>query len=245
MELYPAIDVLDGGVVRIARGRSREVSVYHPDPVAVARHWVDQGARALHVVDLNRALGEGEPNLKPLEAICAAVRVPVQAGGGVRSEQAVRETLAAGAVRVTLGGAVIADRDMVGRLAAEFGDRVAVAIDVLGREVRVAGWQAASGFTPSEVADAMVAVGVRSLVYTDIARDGTLSGLELGEVRQLMDAYPLEVRWWLGGGVATLEDLRRARAELPERLAGIVVGKALYDRRFTVREAQAALAGAA
>jgi phosphoribosylformimino-5-aminoimidazole carboxamide ribotide isomerase len=235
--LYPAIDILDGRAVRLVQGRFEDPTVYGDDPLATAHAWVSRGARALHVVDLDGAR-EGEPvNLRHVEAISETVHVPVQVGGGLRSPEAVARTLAAGAERVVVGTAAHRDPAFLASILDAHGEAVAVAVDVREGRVSAAGWTEQEAETPRDALARLSAAGVRTVVYTDVDRDGMLSGPDVDGVAQVLEAWPGRLVY--SGGIGALSHLE-ALARLP--LDGVIVGKALYEERFTVVEAQAALA---
>jgi len=236
--LLPAIDIRGGHAVRLRQGDFAQETVYDERPVDAARRWVEQGARYLHVVDLDGARA-GEPqNLRHVEEI-AALGVPVQAGGGLRSIPSVRAAFRAGATRVVLGTAAYVDLDFLDDAVAAWGDRVLVSVDVRGGRVASAGWTEQTQMPAASVIDRMQSRGVRSFVYSDIERDGMLAGPDLDEVRRI--AGVVRGRFYYSGGVGGLDDLR-ALAELRQvNLAGVIVGKALYEGRFGVAEAHEAL----
>jgi phosphoribosylformimino-5-aminoimidazole carboxamide ribotide isomerase len=238
--LYPAIDILDGLAVRLVQGRFEEPTVYAKDPIATAHAWVAAGARALHVVDLDGAR-EGEPvNLRHVEAIAETVGVPVQVGGGLRDPEAVARTLAAGVDRVVVGTAAHRDPAFLASILAAHGEAVAVAVDVREGRVSAAGWTEATSETPRDALARLSAEGVRTVVYTDVDRDGMLSGPDVEGLADVLEAW--SGRLVYSGGVGALGHLS-ALAELP--LDGVIVGKALYEERFTIVEAQEALAAGA
>jgi phosphoribosylformimino-5-aminoimidazole carboxamide ribotide isomerase len=243
-ELYPAIDLRGGRCVRLYQGDYGRETVYGDDPVTQARAFAAAGAPWLHVVDLDAAR-TGEPvNRDVVAAITAAVDVPVQAGGGVRDDAAADVLLGAGVRRVVVGTAALDDRGWVRRLAARHPGRVAVGLDARDRDVAVRGWVEGSGHDLVEVARGFDDAGVAALVVTEIGRDGTLEGPDLGQLAAVLDATGLDVV--ASGGVGTLDDLR-ALAALDvggRRLAGAIVGRALYEGAFPVSEAVEVAAGA-
>ncbi len=244
MNLYPAIDILDGNAVRLTKGAFDAKKVYDADPVSAGRQWVDEGARHLHVVDLDGAR-EGAPrNLHHLREIVQRLGVPVQYGGGLRTTQAVREALAAGAARVILGTAAFTDPELLGGALAEHGrDRVLVSVDVRGGRVATAGWTETTALEAVAVIERLRRQGVDELVYTDVDRDGMLQGPDVSEVARVAAAAPGRIVY--SGGIGRLEDLQALAALAGEsRLAGVIVGKALYERRFTVAQALEVLDGA-
>ena len=241
MELYPAIDLRAGRCVRLVQGDYARETVYGDDPVAVAEGFVAAGAAWVHVVDLDAAR-TGEPaNRDVVAAIAAAVSVPVQTGGGVRDEASAEALLGAGVARVVVGTAASERPDLVRRLAARHPGRVAVGLDHRGGEVRVRGWTEGSGTTVADALARFADAGAAAFVVTDVGRDGTLGGPDLEGLARVLAATDVDVV--ASGGVATLDDLR-ALADLrsgDRRLAGAIVGKALYEGRFTVEEAVGAL----
>ena len=245
MRLYPAIDILEGSAVRLVRGDFAARTVYEPDPLAAAMAWVTAGAEVLHLVDLDGAR-QGEPvNIEQLRRIAAESGVPVQYGGGLRSAAAVEAALAAGAWRVILGTAAFTDPAMLSEVitACDPG-QVAVAVDVRGGMVATHGWLQSTRTRARDAFAGLREIGVRDFVFTNIDHDGMLDG-----------ANREEVIWVAGevgggslifsGGIGTLEDLERLaalRAELAlEGLEGVIVGTALYEGRFTIPQARAAL----
>jgi phosphoribosylformimino-5-aminoimidazole carboxamide ribotide isomerase len=237
--LYPAIDILGGQAVRLAKGDFSEQTVYDDDPLRAARRWVDDGARFLHVVDLDGARAGQPVNLEHLERIASALDVPVQYGGGLRTLPAVRDALRAGAERTILGTAAYTDVDFLDEVLAAYGDRVLVSVDVRGGHVATAGWTETTQMPATDVIERLQSRGVRRFVYTSVDRDGMLEGPDLDEVRRV--AGTVRGRFLYSGGVGGLDDLRGLTCLRQVNLAGVIVGKALYERRFSVAEGQAAL----
>jgi phosphoribosylformimino-5-aminoimidazole carboxamide ribotide isomerase len=243
-ELYPAIDLRGGRCVRLYQGDYGSETVYADDPVALARAFAAAGAPWLPGVALDAARTGRPVNRAAVAAIAAAVDVPVQAGGGVRDDAAADALLASGVRRVVVGTAALDDPGWVRRLAARHPGRVAVGLDARGRDVAVRGWVEGSGEDLIDVARGFDDAGVAALVVTEIGRDGTLEGPDLGQLAAVLDATGLAVV--ASGGVGTLDDLR-ALAALDvggRRLAGAIVGRALYEGAFPVSEAVEATAGA-
>jgi len=243
MILYPAIDILDGHAVRLVQGRFEDATTYNDEPVAAARTWVDQGARFLHVVDLDGAKA-GEPrSLEHLRAIVSAAGVPVQYGGGLRTVDAVRDALRAGAERAIVGTAAFRDVDFLDECLATFGSRIVVSVDARGGHVATSGWTQTTELPAEDAIRRLGDRGVRSFVYTSVDRDGGLQGPDLDEVRRV--AVAVRGRFLYSGGIGDLDHLEDLRALRQVNLAGVIAGKALYERRFTLAEGQAALDGAA
>lgn len=236
MDLYPAIDIRHGRVVRLSQGEATRQTVYGDDPVVVAERFAEQGAGWIHVVDLDRAFGDGE-NLALVRRIVARAggRTRVQLGGGLRSVDAVREGLAQGVTRIVLGTAAALDPAVVSAsVAAEGAERIVVGIDARDGRVAIRGWTETSALTADALARRVAGEGVRTVVYTDVARDGMLAGADVEGARRLGQAG-LDVV--ASGGIASLADLR---AIADAGLAGAIVGRALYEGRFTLSDALAA-----
>ncbi|MFO7591752.1 MAG: 1-(5-phosphoribosyl)-5-[(5-phosphoribosylamino)methylideneamino]imidazole-4-carboxamide isomerase [Acidimicrobiia bacterium] len=241
MQVYPAIDVRAGRAVRLEQGDFARERVYDDDPIAVARAFAAAGTEWIHVVDLDAAR-TGEPaNLAVVEAIAAAVPCSIQVGGGVRSVEAAGALLRCGAARVVVGTAAVEDPELVDALCSFHPGAIAVGLDARGREVAVRGWTEGSGHDLLDLAARFAGFGVAALVVTEIARDGMLVGPDLDQLRAVLEATTVPVI--ASGGVGSLADLR-ALADLAigdRRLAGVIVGKAIYEQRFTLGEALAAL----
>jgi phosphoribosylformimino-5-aminoimidazole carboxamide ribotide isomerase len=239
MILLPAIDILDGKAVRLAQGSFEERTEYDADPLEAARRWAAEGARALHVVDLDGARS-GEPvNLAHVRRIASEVGVPVQVGGGLRRIESVRAAIDAGAARVILGTAAYEDVDLLDAAVAEYQDRVVVSIDARQGKLAGAGWTEQTDIPIESVIEGMTLRGVRRFVYSSIERDGMLAGPDLEGARRVAEA--VRGSYIYSGGVSSPEDLRELARLRQVNLAGVIVGKALYERRFTIAEAQAAL----
>jgi phosphoribosyl isomerase A len=237
LTLYPAIDIQDGRAVRLVQGREDSATVYDEDPVAAAQRWAEQGAEWLHVVDLDAAF-HGEPRNRHLIAdIIEATGVPVQASGGIRSLADLDASIGYGASRVVIGTMALEDPALVAEAVARHGDKVAVGLDADGTTLRARGWTRSSGDL-FEALSRFSEMGIARVVFTDIARDGMLSGPNLDRLRQVAEVTTAHVT--ASGGVSSLDDLR-ALATAHERVDGAVVGKALYADRFTLAEALRAI----
>jgi phosphoribosylformimino-5-aminoimidazole carboxamide ribotide isomerase len=240
MELFPAIDLRAGRCVRLWQGDFDKETVYGTDPVAVAERFSTAGARWLHVVDLDAARGEGS-NLDTVLAIARAVPARVQTGGGVRDDA----LLVAGVDRVVLGSLAVANRSYAAELIATYPDRVAVGLDHRDGEVRVRGWEERGDAKLLDAVRWPELTGAAAFIITDISRDGTLAGPDLENLAAALDATAVDVI--ASGGIGSLADIE-ALSSLEaggRRLAGVIVGKALYEGRFTVEEAMAACAACA
>ena len=239
MILYPAIDIQGGRAVRLRQGRFEDETVYRDDPAEAARDWVAAGALQLHVVDLDGAR-EGEPrSIDHLARITEATGVPVQYGGGLRSIDAVRAAMDAGAARVILGTAAFRDVDLLDAAIQLYGSRVMVSVDVRGGNVATSGWTETSALPAPDAIVALQDRGVRSFVYTDADRDGMLDGPDLEDVRRISSV--VRGRWIYSGGIGTTEHLRSLAKLRLVNLAGAISGKALYEGAFTIPEGMAAL----
>ena len=241
MIVYPAIDIRGGKAVRLTRGDFDAETVYHDDPADAARSWVEAGARFLHVVDLDGAKAGAPAAIGHLRRIVAGTGVPVQYGGGLRTVEAVRDALRAGAERVIVGTAALRDVDFLDEIVAAYGPRVVVSVDVRGGKIATAGWTEVTDMPAVHAIERLRDRGVASFVYTDADRDGALDGPSLEDVATI--ARAVRGHFLYAGGVGALDHLRALRDLRQVNLAGVIVGKALYERRFTIAEAQAALDG--
>ena len=241
MILYPAIDILEGRAVRLVEGRFEDATTYHDDPLEAARSWVAAGARFLHVVDLDGARA-GEPrSLDHLRRIVREAGVPVQYGGGLRTTDAVAEALRAGAERAIVGTAAFRDIDFLDDVVAAHGGRIVVSVDVRDGMIATSGWTHTTDLPAPDGIRRLTARGVRSFIYTDVTRDGKLSGPDIAGVERVAEA--VRGRFIYSGGIGSLDDLRALAMLRRVNLAGVIAGKALYEKRFTLAEGQAALHG--
>lgn len=240
MILVPAIDIMDGRAVRLTRGAFDERTVYDADPAEAAARWEAGGAKALHVVDLDGARGGAPANLEVISAIARRVQVPFQVGGGVRSSEAMQQMVEAGASRVVLGTAALNDVDLLDAAVDTLRDRLVVSLDVRDRRLATRGWTEELDIPLEAVIQRLGDRGVRRFVYSSVDRDGTLTGPDLEAARLVAES--VRGSFYYSGGVSTLDDLRALARLRQVNLAGVIVGKALYERRFSVQEAQEALA---
>ncbi len=230
MLLLPAIDLMGGEVVRLKRGLATEKTVYSNDPVAFAKKWEDAGADWLHIVDLDAAFGGVPRNLEYVQKICEAVNIPCELGGGMRSADNVSAAFAAGVSRVILGTRASESIDYVREMCQEFGgERIAVGIDAKNGLVAVKGWTETTTQKATDLALSAQAVGVGTIIYTDIATDGMLVGPNYAELQVMLDT--LKCNLIASGGVSAVEDLYKL-AEM-KGLYGAIIGKALYDGKIT------------
>ena len=234
--IYPAIDLKNGQVVRLHQGRADATTVYGNDPAAVARRWAEQGAQWLHVVDLDGAFG-GEPrNWNSVRAILGAVTIPVQLGGGLRTRQQIADAIAMGVQRVVVGTKACESPVFISELVKEFGERIAVGIDARDGFVAVKGWVEKTTLAAVEFAGQINRLGVGTIIFTDIATDGTLTGPNFKAVSTVCAAVNCNVI--ASGGVAVAADVQQLRtlASQQANLAGVIIGKALYDGRIDLRD---------
>ncbi|MFZ4395293.1 MAG: 1-(5-phosphoribosyl)-5-[(5-phosphoribosylamino)methylideneamino]imidazole-4-carboxamide isomerase [Kiritimatiellia bacterium] len=239
MIILPAIDLQKGRCVRLRQGRADEATVYSDDPAAMARQWLAQGARALHVVDLDGAFDGTPKHLDVVAQIVAAMgAVPVELGGGLRTDEDVRRALGTGVARVIIGTRALADPDALRRLVQEHGERIAVGIDARDGRVRVNGWVEASSTCATDLARRAADLGVGTIIYTDIATDGMLAGTNVAAMDEMCRTVPCRVI--ASGGVSAPEHVRALLALGHANLYGAIVGKALYDGQTTLAELQQA-----
>jgi phosphoribosylformimino-5-aminoimidazole carboxamide ribotide isomerase len=239
VDLLPAIDIRSGRVVRLSQGEATRQTVYGEDPAQVAEQFIREGARWIHVVDLDRAFGTGD-NSAAVARIAQQVgsRVQLQLGGGFRTRDLVRSGLALGASRVVIGTAAAVDPEFVTLAIEELGSaRLAVGIDARDGRVAVRGWTETSNLLARELARRVVTDGIETLIYTDISRDGMLGGPDLAGAAEIMATGAGVI---LSGGVTTVDDIRGARRA---GLSGVIVGRALYEGRLSLADAIAASAG--
>jgi phosphoribosylformimino-5-aminoimidazole carboxamide ribotide isomerase len=241
--LFPAIDLKDGQCVRLKLGDMAEATVFNESPAAQARSFEDQGFEYLHVVDLNGAFAGESVNGAAVEAILAAVKFPVQLGGGIRTLAHVEGWLNKGLARVILGTVAVRDPALVKEAAKKFPGQVAVGIDARGGKVAVEGWAETSELDVVELAKRFEGAGVAAIIYTDIDRDGILAGINWDATLMLARAVSIPVI--ASGGLASMADIRRMTAPDAQVLEGAISGRALYDGRIDSREALALLKGAA
>ncbi len=233
MQLYPAIDMKGGKCVRLTQGLFDNVKVYSDTPADMAKLWVSQGATFLHIVDLDGALAGHSVNEAAIRRIVESVDVPIQLGGGIRSAEAVRNMLDLGISRCIIGTRAVEQPEFVRELVEEFGaDRIVVGVDAKDGMVAVEGWEKTSSLTAVDLCMQMKAYGVAHIVYTDISRDGTLTGPNTAYTKMLTDQTGLNVI--ASGGMSCMEDLQTL---YDNGIRGAIIGKALYENRISLPEA--------
>jgi phosphoribosylformimino-5-aminoimidazole carboxamide ribotide isomerase len=233
--LFPAIDLKNGEAVRLEQGDMARATIFHREPAEQARTFAAQGFKYLHIVDLDGAFAGRPMNAGAVEGILSAVKIPVQLGGGIRDRATIEAWLGKGVTRVIIGTAAVRDPGLVKEAAKAFPGRVAVGLDARGGNVAVEGWAKTSELAALEIARRFEDAGVAAIVYTDIARDGMLKGLNLDATIALADALSIPVI--ASGGFASLDDVRALLAARAQKLAGAIVGRALYDGRLDAAEA--------
>jgi len=236
MIVIPAIDLRNGRCVRLLQGRKSEVTVYNEDPIAVAKEFAAAGAGMIHVVDLDGAFNEADsPNRAVVKRIVETVDVPVEFGGGIRTLDDVQQLCDAGVARVVLGTLAAETPELVKEFVSRFSSRICVGIDARDGRVMTRGWEAATPVMAVDLARAVVDFGVERIIYTDIARDGMLSGPNIEQTLAVVRAADVYVT--ASGGVSSLDDIKRLRDAEEPRLDSVIVGKALYEGKFKLEEA--------
>ena len=237
MIIYPAIDIRGGRCVRLTEGRFDAETVFADDPAEMALKWAGMGAEFLHLVDLDGALaGEGK-NVPVIERILQSVNIPVQLGGGIRNLETIEKLLALGVTRLILGSAAVKNPQLVEEACKKYPGHIAVGIDAKNGEVAIEGWGKGSGVAATELAKQMAAYGVETIIYTDISRDGMLSGVNVEATAALARACGVPII--ASGGVASLEDIRRVKAVESDGVQGCIIGKAIYTGAVDLKAALA------
>lgn len=234
MILFPAIDIRGGKCVRLTEGRFDQETVFAENPVEMALRWQSEGSEFLHVVDLDGALAGKPMNLDTIKAIVQAVTVPVQVGGGIRSMQTIEQLLSIGVSRVILGSIAVKQPELVAEACQRFGEQIVVGIDARDGIVAVEGWGKSGGVSAVKLASAMAKAGVARIIFTDISRDGTLSGVNLAATANLAEQANIQVI--ASGGVKDIEDIRALQLA-PSGIEGVIVGKALYMGTLSLPQA--------
>jgi phosphoribosylformimino-5-aminoimidazole carboxamide ribotide isomerase len=235
MLIIPAIDLRDGKVVRLFQGKFDRQKVYSADPVKVAKHWAKQGAKLLHIVDLDGASSGALKNIEVVKKIIAQVGIGVEFGGGVRNLGTISQLLSLGVERVILGTRAASDEKFLKQAWKKFGKKIIVSIDAKCGKVLTQGWNCGVAKTSLVFARELKTVGFKQLIYTDISKDGTLAGPNISGIKELLTETQLSVI--ASGGVSSLKDLMKLNKLKKQGLSGVIIGKALYEGRFTLAEA--------
>lgn len=232
MRIYPAIDIKDGQCVRLFKGQFSDVTVYGDSPAQMAKKWESLGGEYIHVVDLDGALKGHGVNADKIKEICNSVNVPVQTGGGIRTMEDIESKFDCGIDRVIIGTKAVADSEFVKRAVEKYGKRIVIGIDAKDGMVAIEGWEKTSDFTAVEFAKKMVALGVGTIVYTDIATDGTLAGPNVAAMAEMANAVDADII--ASGGVGNLDHIKSL---ITTNVEGVIVGKALYTNKVDLAEA--------
>jgi phosphoribosylformimino-5-aminoimidazole carboxamide ribotide isomerase len=239
MILYPAIDIQGGKCVRLRRGDFDEATVFGDDPVARARVWEEEGAQALHVVDLDGAREGRLVNLTIVEEIAENVSIPVQYGGGIRSADTLKVIAGGPVTRVVVGTGAVVDEDFLKLAVATLGDQLVISVDAERGMVTTHGWQERSSVSAPRFAQHLHEHGVHHVLYTDIDRDGMMMGMNLPATREMAEAADIDVI--ASGGISSIEDVKALKDLAVRNISGVIVGRALYEGRFNIAEARAIL----
>lgn len=232
MRIYPAIDIKDGKCVRLFKGQFSDMTVYGDSPAEMAKKWEAQGGEYIHVVDLDGALRGHGVNADIIKNICSSVNVPVQTGGGIRTMEDIEAKLSCGISRVIIGTKAVSDSEFVKRAIDKYGEKIVIGIDAKDGMVAIEGWEKTSNFTAIEFAEKMVSIGVKTIVYTDIATDGTLAGPNVSAMSEMVKAVNADII--ASGGIGSLEHIKSL---MPTGVEGVIVGKALYTEKVNLTEA--------
>ena len=226
MIIFPAIDIRGGKCVRLTEGRFDQETIFADKPLEMAKQWVAQGAQYLHLVDLDGALKGASVNTAVIKEIVDFVDIPVQLGGGIRTIENIEHILSLGITRVILGSVAVKNPELVKEACQKFGDKIVVGIDAKNGEVAVEGWGISGGVKTEDLAKQMAAVGVERIIFTDISRDGTLTGVNVEATAELAKLSGLKII--ASGGVRSLEDIKAVKAVENSGVEGVIVGKAIY-----------------
>jgi len=235
MLIIPAIDIIGGKVVRLERGDFNKETVYSDDPMKIAKNWEEKGAEFLHIVDLDGAREGKIKNVAVITNIMKNIKMPCEVGGGIRDRADVDYFLKNGAARVVLGTKAFEDPDYLRKLIDNFNERIVVSCDFSGNAVVKKGWQEKTTLEPIDAVKQMRTMGVKTIVVTDINVDGTLTGPNMERLKEILGTVNISVI--ASGGISSLEDIRKLKEINSENLAGVIIGKALYEGRIDLKEA--------
>lgn len=236
MILFPAIDIKDNKCVRLTQGKFELMNVYSDDPVDMAKKWESLGAEYLHVVDLDGAKDEGFHNRKSIEKIANSIKIPMQTGGGIRNGERIKNLIEMGVERAIVGTMAIENQELLTHLAAVYKEHLAVSIDAFKGKVATRGWQDVGNIDSIEICKFLESIGIRTLVYTDISKDGMLSGPNFEIYEELSRKTKLDII--ASGGVTSIDDIKRLNTM---NMYGAIIGKALYDNKLDFKEALKAI----
>ncbi len=236
MRIYPAIDIKDGKCVRLLRGNFNDVTVYGDNPAEMAKKWEALGGEYIHVVDLDGALKGHGVNAEAIKEICNSVSVPVQTGGGIRTMEDIEAKLKCGISRVIIGTKAVSDAAFVKNAVEKYGDKIVIGIDAKDGMVAIEGWEKTSEFTAVEFGKKMADLGVRTIIYTDIATDGTLMGPNVKAMEEMVKATGIDII--ASGGIGTVEHIKSL---IPTGVEGVICGRALYTGDVKLDEAISAI----
>ncbi len=236
MILFPAIDIKDNKCVRLTQGKFDKVNVYSDNPVEMALRWESLGAEYIHVVDLDGAKDEGFQNRKSIEKIASSIKIPMQTGGGIRDEERIKSLINIGVSRVIVGTMAIENIELLKEITKIYKDKIAVSIDAYKGKVAVRGWQEVGNTDSVEICNALEKIGIGTIVYTDISKDGMLSGPNFDIYRELSKKTKLNII--ASGGISSISDIKELNNM---NMYGAIIGKALYDNKLDFKEALRAI----
>ena len=231
MIIFPAIDIKDNKCVRLLQGDFDKVNVYGNDPSLMAKKWEDKGAKFLHIVSLNGARGEGNVNDESIKKLLSTVNIPVQMGGGIRSKERVKELLDLGVNRVILGSVAIKDKELLKDLISQYKEKIVVSVDAKNGKVAAQGWEEVSDINSLDFCKELEKIGVKTIVYTDISKDGMMIGPNFDIYEKLSKETNLDII--ASGGVTSIEDVKKLKAM---DLYGVIIGKSLYENKIDLKE---------
>ena len=231
MIIFPAIDIKDNKCVRLLQGDFDKVNVYGNDPSLMAKKWEDKGAKFLHIVSLNGARGEGNVNDESIKKLLSTVNIPIQMGGGIRSKERVKELLDLGVDRVILGSVAIKDKDLLKDLISQYKEKIVVSVDAKNGKVAAQGWEEVSDINSLDFCKELEKIGVKTIVYTDISKDGMMIGPNFDIYEKLSKETNLDII--ASGGVTSIEDVKKLKAM---DLYGVIIGKSLYENKIDLKE---------
>lgn len=232
MIIFPAIDIKDNKCVRLLQGDFNKVNIYGDDPSEMAKKWEEKGAKFIHIVSLNGAIGEGNINDHSIKKILQSVNIPIQIGGGVRDEKRIEELLSMGVNRVIIGSMAVKNKELLKDLVKKYKEKIVVSIDAKNGKVAIEGWEEVSSLDSIELCKELEEIGVKTIVYTDISKDGMMIGPNFHIYEKLLKETSLDII--ASGGVTTLEDVKKLNLM---NLYGAIIGKSLYENKIELKEA--------